>query len=72
MIPEKLPAGTTREQWERYEEDLKRHEKRVHDTRPNTADYSTFESYRAATQEWEMMRSCDAPNKPGYYRANND
>ena len=22
--------------------------------------------------QWEMMRSCDAPNKPGYYRANND
>lgn len=22
--------------------------------------------------QWEMMRSCDAPNRPGYYRANND
>ena len=22
--------------------------------------------------EYEMSRSCDEPNKPGYYRANND
>ena len=28
--------------------------------------------YKIALSEWEMMRSCDAPNKPGYYRANND
>lgn len=28
--------------------------------------------YRQAVSKWEMMRSCDAPNKPGYYRANND
>lgn len=28
--------------------------------------------YKAAMSEWDMMSSCDAPNKPGYYRANND
>lgn len=28
--------------------------------------------YQAAKRRWEMMASCDAPNKPGYYRANND
>jgi hypothetical protein len=28
--------------------------------------------YWQALSSWEMMRSCDAPNKPGYYRANND
>jgi len=66
------PKGTTAEQWARYYEDLAKHEERVARTRPNTADYSTKEAFRAAEQEWEMMRSCDAPNKPGYYRANND
>ena len=28
--------------------------------------------YNQALSQWEMMCSCDAPNKPGYYRANND
>jgi len=31
-----------------------------------------MEDYRKELAEWEMKRSCDAPNKPGYYRANND
>jgi len=31
-----------------------------------------MDDYKKALSEWEMMRSCDAPNKPGYYRANND
>jgi len=31
-----------------------------------------IDDYRKAKSEWEMMRSCDGPNKPGYFRANND
>lgn len=31
-----------------------------------------MEEYQKALAEWKMMCSCDAPNKPGYYRANND
>lgn len=31
-----------------------------------------FDRYQKEFSEWQMMRSCDAPNKPGYYRANND
>jgi hypothetical protein len=30
------------------------------------------EAYKKALSEWDMKRSCDAPNPPGYYRANND
>ena len=31
-----------------------------------------WDAYQKKLSEWEMMRSCDATNKPGYYRANND
>lgn len=30
------------------------------------------EAYYKALAEWKIKRSCDAPNPPGYYRANND
>lgn len=30
------------------------------------------EAYRRAVSQWDMSKSMDAPNKPGYYRANND
>lgn len=29
-------------------------------------------AYGKALSEWQMKRSCDAPNPPGYTRANND
>lgn len=31
-----------------------------------------WDAYQKKLSAWEMMRSCDAPNEPGYYRANND
>jgi hypothetical protein len=82
------PKGTTKEQWDRYESEMKAHDERVKRLQPDPAKYG-FESsslenqggwtieggeqaFRRAVSEWEMMRSCDAPNKPGYYRANND
>lgn len=82
------PKGTTKEQWDRYYEDLKQHEARVEREKPippplyfthytvggRTAETSSEAAriYKLAYSEWEMMRSCDEPNKPGYYRANND
>lgn len=89
------PKGTTAEQWERYEDEVKSHEARVKRLQPDPKKYG-FESsrltpgtayvehsggwtteggereFRKAVAEWEMMRSMDAPNKPGYYIANND
>ncbi len=29
-------------------------------------------AYETAMSDWHMEFFCDAPNKPGYYRANND
>jgi hypothetical protein len=90
-IPEKLPKGTTREQWEQYAKDMEAHEARVEREKPQppplyfthyrpTANYPTHAEtameaariYKLALSEWQMMSSCDAPNKPGYYRAAND
>lgn len=51
--------------WQKYYADLERHEKHYESIRPD-------EEQKAALSEWEMSRSCFAPNKPGYFRANND
>lgn len=82
------PSGTTASQWDRYEIDLKAHEERVKRLQPDPAKFGfeanelesqggwTIEggeqAFRKAVSEWEMMRSMDAPNVPGYFRANND
>ena len=66
---------TTKEQWDAYEIAMKRHEDYCQSTRPKQEDYTgplADENYRREMTDWEMMRSCDEPNKPGYYRANND
>lgn len=71
-IPEKLPKGTTREQWEQYAKDMEAHEKYYSDCEPDPTDYPSEKAYSSAMSEWHMNRSCFEPNKPGYYRANND
>lgn len=57
--------GTT-EQWAQYEKEKKAFDERMEREKPH------FLAPRSKHDEWEMARSCDAPNKPGYYRANND
>lgn len=70
------PKGTTTEQLERYGLDLLSHEQRCENERPRPDEFNDLNggeaAYIAAYRAWEMVRSCDAPNKPGYYRANND
>lgn len=79
MIPKTLPAGTTQEQWERYELDQKNHESRIQNKRDflqAVIDYSTThtltQTYEHFAAELDMAQSMDAPDEPGYYRANND
>jgi len=76
-----LNKGTTIEQWERYYEESAAHEKRCKECKPQKEDMDFVhpdngsfmeEKFNKAYSEWQMMWSCDAPNKPGYYRANND
>lgn len=69
---EKYPNGTTKEQWTKYYADLKKHEDYMEAKRPKEADFADIALYRKAIDAWHMELFCDAPNKPGYYRANND
>lgn len=48
-------------EWRRYYSDCDRH-----------LEYMLSKKGKVSEGEWEMAFSCDAPNKPGYYRANND
>jgi hypothetical protein len=81
LLNRTYPEGTTKEQWDKYEDDLKKHEEYCRNTKPKKSDYGKGiinppldepASYERDLAEWEMMCSCDGPNKPGYFRANND
>ena len=81
----KLPEGTTQEQWNEYNERLAEHEQFIYNytfflnrivrqlefVQPNKT-WTTEEITKAITSEIKRSDSMDAPNKPGYYRANND
>lgn len=75
-ISDQIDGGLLKQQWDQYEIDLKAHKERCGRERPRPEDFNDLNggeaAYNAAYQEWEKMRFCDAPNKPGYYRANND
>ena len=63
---------TTKEQWDAYYEKLELHYEYCEMIKPQPSDYETEAEYMAATSQWRMRVACDAPNKPDYYRANND
>lgn len=68
----KMPKGTTEEQWQRYHVDMVAHEKHYLSKQPQRHDYSSEENFNTALSSWRMDYSCFEPNRPGYYRANND
>jgi hypothetical protein len=79
------PEGTTKEQWDRYEAELKDHKefianykfflvriiKHLEWIQPNQT-WTTKEINHVISNEIDRSSSMDQPNKPGYYRANND
>jgi hypothetical protein len=79
------PAGTTAKQWADYREDLMAHEqfisnykfflerivKHLEFVKPN-AFWDTKQIAETIGNEIKKSHSMDAPNEPGYYRANND
>lgn len=77
--PKVLPQGTTQEQWDQYQVNLKNHQNWCND-REQFAEYVAEEvmkcGYKSALEkikkEIEQIWFMDAPNEPGYYRANND
>lgn len=77
--PKILPAGTTQEQWDRYQIELKNHEAFC-DFKQSWANdifllieaHGLEKAKEKVKSAIDMARSMDAPNYPGYYRANND
>jgi hypothetical protein len=75
----KIPADTTPEQWEDYRMQYENfHAKMDNKFAFAKRIFDLIETYNKETAERITMedlskeRSLDAPNKPGYYRANND
>lgn len=73
------PKGTTKEQWDRYEMDLQNHEawcdsrqRFADDILKSVAEFGVEKAREIYTKAISETRSMGAPNKPGYYRANND
>ncbi len=57
---------------EQYEIDAKKHRDYCELIKPVRKNYLTEQAFNLDMSEWDMKVSMDAPNKPGYYRANND
>lgn len=79
MIPETLPEGTTLEQWNNYEMERLNHEARIRNKREFLLRVTTRchsvgpgVAFAEIMIEIDKESSMDAPNEPGYYRANND
>ena len=80
-----MKAGTTQEQWDRYKEELANHTHFIKDYKffldricrhlqfvQNSKAWTTAEIMDVISREISNSDSMDAPNEPGYYRANND
>lgn len=79
------PKGTTKEQWDKYYEELDAHNKFIERYRFYLDRIVNFLEFKKPKNTWTTSdiltliegeirdsQSMDAPNKPGYYRANND
>jgi len=65
MIPEKLPKGTTREEWEEYEKELRAWAGNWSAIEPDKSD-------KKAWDKWDFEKEMFRPNKPGSRFSNND
>jgi hypothetical protein len=79
------PAGTTAKQWADYREDLMAHEQFISNYKfflerivkhlewvGKEKTWTPEEIHTVMLNEIKKSHSMDAPNEPGYYRANND
>jgi hypothetical protein len=75
--------STTLPEWQQYYKDLAAFRKAMDERKPCPEHFGWDKvngwpssqgafAYGQAMNEWSMSLSCDAPNKPGYVRANND
>lgn len=77
--PKILPKGTTQEQWDLYQLEDRNHtafiqgRKKFMDYVLNSViDIGIDQTRKKIIYELDMAWMMDAPNAPGYYRANND
>lgn len=55
-----------------YEKELKRHQDYCAKIKPIRENYLTESAFKMDMAEWDKKLFMDAPNAPGYTRANND
>jgi hypothetical protein len=60
------------EAWARYYRDLKSHHEVYNSRKPRRENYHYEEEFKKDYSRWDMDSSLFEPNKPGYFRANND
>jgi hypothetical protein len=58
--------------WQEYYKALQQFFDRMEEKKPNRKQFADDSEFSNAFAEWSMSLSCDRPNPPGYYRANND
>jgi hypothetical protein len=58
--------------WENYFAQKASFEKMMNEIKPTRENFATDEEFQAQMREWKQSLSMDAPNEPGYFRANND
>jgi hypothetical protein len=63
---------TSLPEWQQYYADLKAFKESMAAKKPKRDDFESEADFYKAQARWDMAYHCDAPNKPGYYRANND
>jgi hypothetical protein len=59
-------------EWDEYHLEMFEHEKYYSERKPLREKFESEEDFKKAYREWDMSKSMNEPNKPGYYRANND
>lgn len=72
LVATYLRAEADRRAMENYEKDLLHHNEFWEAKKPNRDHYEDRLQYERDMSAWHRGYHMDAPNKPGYYRANND
>jgi hypothetical protein len=67
-----IMEDTSLPEWQKYYADLEAFKERMQAKKPKRENFESESEFYKAQSEWDMALHCDAPNKPGYYRANND
>jgi hypothetical protein len=63
---------TSLPEWQQYYQALANFREMMEERKPKIELFADVNEFERALSEWHMKLHCDCPNKPGYYRANND